>query len=50
MRTYGPLGGNAPRFAETKKKLKGIVYKRRILYAGGLLPEEMPGHLEDPAQ
>ena len=42
VRTYGDPGTTAPCFAEIKKKLHGIVYKRRILYSGGLLPDTMP--------
>lgn len=49
VRTYGPLGGKAPCFAEIKKKFHGIVYKRRIAYSGDPLPEAMPGPIESPA-
>ena len=42
VRTYGDPGSTAPRFAEIKKKYRGIVYKRRIPFDGGPLPGALP--------
>lgn len=42
VRGYGESGSNTMFFAEIKKKYKGIVYKRRIPFDGGLLPGCLP--------
>ena len=42
VRGYGGPDSGMPMFAEIKKKLHGIVYKRRVPFDGGLLPGCLP--------